>query len=120
MTTPASSRISRVRSSEARAQPTAIAATSGRVLSKVAIAPAKPCFGSTSGSPSRSSAGTRQSSKMITAVSEARMPSLCSSRSTRMPGLPFFTTKDLIAARPRLLSRVAQTTTLSARSPEVT
>ena len=34
-----------------------------------------------------SSAGTRQSVKMITAVSEARMPSLCSSRSTFMPGL---------------------------------
>ena len=57
---------------------------------------------------------------MITAVSEARIPSLCSSRSTCMPGVPFWTTKDLIAARPSVLSRVAQTTTLSARSPEVT
>ena len=75
-----------MRSSEARAQPTAIAATSGRVLSKVAIAPAKPCFASTSGEPSRLAAGTRQSSKRMVAVSEARMPSLCSSRSTRHAG----------------------------------
>ena len=79
--------MSRVRSSDARAHPTAIAATSGRVLSKVAIAPAKPCLMSISGEPSRSSAGTRQSVKVITAVSEARMPSLCSSRSTLMPGV---------------------------------
>jgi hypothetical protein len=57
---------------------------------------------------------------MIVAVSEARMPSLCSSRSTRMPGVPLGTTNDLIAARPRSLSRVAQTTTASARSPDVT
>jgi hypothetical protein len=57
---------------------------------------------------------------MIVAVSEARMPSLCSSRSTRMPGVPLGTTKDLIAARPSSLSRVAQTTMWSARSPEVT
>ena len=48
------------------------------------------------------------------------MPSLCSSRSTSMPGVPFSTTNDLIAARPRSLSSVAQTTTPSARSPEVT
>ncbi len=75
-----------MRSSAARAQPTAIAATSGRVLSKVAMAPAKPCLTSTSGEPRRFSFGTRQFSKMIVAVSEARMPSLCSSRSTRMPG----------------------------------
>ena len=87
--TPACSSSSRVRSSAARAQPTAIAATSGRVLSKVAIAPAKPCLTSTSGEPRRFSAGTRQSSNRIVAVSEARMPSLCSSRSTFMPGVPF-------------------------------
>ncbi len=48
------------------------------------------------------------------------MPSLCSSRSTVMPGVPLGTTKLLIAARPWLLSRVAQTTTASHRSPEVT
>ena len=90
------------------------------MLSKVAIAPAKPCLTSTSGEPRRFSFGTRQSVKVIAAVSEARMPSLCSSRSTAIPGVPFSTTNDLIAARPRLLSSVAQTTTLSARSPEVT
>ena len=54
---PASVSSSLVSSREARAQPIAIAATSGRVLSKVAMAPAKPCFGSTSGSPSRFSLG---------------------------------------------------------------
>ena len=48
------------------------------------------------------------------------MPSLCSSRSTRIPGVPFATTNDLIAARPSSLSRVAHTTMWSARSPEVT
>ena len=102
------------------AQPTAIAATSGRVLSNVAIAPAKPWLVSMSGEPRRFSAGTRQSSNRIAAVSEARMPSLCSSRSTVIPGVPFGTTNDLIAARPSDRSRVAQTTTASDRSPEVT
>ena len=48
------------------------------------------------------------------------MPSLCSSRSTVMPGVPLGTTKLLIAALPWLLSSVAQTTTASLRSPEVT
>ena len=37
-----------------------------------------------------------------------------------MPGVPLVTTKDLIAARPSFLSKVAHTTTASARSPEVT
>ena len=64
--------------------------------------------------------GTRQSVNRIVAVSEARMPSLCSSRSTTMPGVPFSTTKDLIAARPLLLSTDAQTTTASQRPPAVT
>ena len=90
------------------------------MLSNVAIAPANPCLVSISGEPSRFAAGTRQSVKVIAAVSEARMPSLCSRRSTTMPGVPFSTTNDLIAARPSDLSSVAQTTTLSARSPEVT
>src|SRR5512139_635595 len=120
MTTPALSSSSLVSSRDARAQPTAIAATSGRVLSKVAIAPANPCLTSISGLPSRFSFGTRQSSKRIVAVSEERMPSLCSRRSTFIPGVPLGTTKDLIAARPRLLSRVAHTTTASHRSPAVT
>ena len=109
-----------MRSREAWAQPTAIAATRGRVLSNVAIAPAKPWLVSISGEPRRFSAGTRQSSNRIVAVSEALIPSLCSSRSTVIPGVPFGTTNDLIAARPRSLSRVAQTTTASDRSPEVT
>ena len=51
---------------------------------------------------------------------EALMPSLCSKRSIVMPNVPFATTNDLIAARPKFLSKVAQTTTESARSPEVT
>ena len=107
-------------SSAARASPTAIPATRGRVLSKVAIAPAKPSLTSTSGLPSRFSAGTRQFSRTITAVSDDRIPSLCSRRSTRIPGVSLVTRKDLIAARPRLLSSVAQTTIESARSPAVT
>ncbi len=109
-----------MRSSEARAQPTAMPATSGRVLSKVAIAPAKPDLSSISGEPRRSSAGTRQSVKVMAAVSEARMPSLCSSRSTFIPGLSLRTRNDLMAARPSCLSSVAHTTTLSARPPDVT
>src|SRR3546814_1173764 len=48
------------------------------------------------------------------------MPSLCSSRTSSNPGIPFSTTNDLIAARPAFLSSVAQTTTSSARSPAVT
>ena len=95
-----------------------MAATSGRVLSKVCIAPAKPA--SMSGLPSRFSFGTRQLSKMIVAVSEERMPSLCSTRSTRMPGRSLGTTNDLMAAPPMDLSSVAQTTTASLRAPEVT
>ena len=102
------------------AQPTAIAATSGRVLSNVSITPAKPLATSTSALPNKLAAGTRQSIKLIAAVSEALIPNLCSRRSTFMPGVPLGTTKDLIAARPNLRSSVAQTTTESARSPEVT
>ena len=52
------------------------------------------------GSPSRASFGTRQSSSRNAAVSEARMPSLCSRRSSISPGLSRSTTNDLIAARP--------------------
>ena len=52
--------------------------------------------------PSRFSLGTRQSSSAKSAVSEARMPSLCSSRSSFRPGLSRSTTNDLIAARPWL------------------
>ena len=84
------------------------------------MTPAKPCSASISGEPSRFSLGTRQSVKRIVAVSDARMPSLCSSRSTTMPGVPFSTTKDLIAARPLDLSSDAHTTTASLRPPAVT
>ncbi|MCY1458320.1 hypothetical protein D9M71_756920 [compost metagenome] len=90
------------------------------MLSKVSITPAKPFATSTSAFPKRFSAGTRQSIKLITAVSEALIPNLCSKRSTFIPGVPFGTTNDLIAARPSFLSKVAQTTTESARSPDVT
>ena len=90
-------------------------------MSKVAIAPAKPpLLVSTSGEPSRFSAGTRQSSNRIAAVSDERIPSLSSSRSTVIPGVSLRTTNDLMAARPSDLSRVAHTTTASQRSPEVT
>ena len=98
----------------------AIAATNGRVLSKVSMTPAKPLAMSTSALPSKFSAGTRQSMKLMTAVSEALIPNLCSRRSTFMPAVPLGTTKDLMAARPSFLSNVAHTTTESARSPEVT
>ena len=54
------------------------------------------------------------------AVSEARIPSLCSSRSSFRPGLSRSTTNDLIAPRPCLRSSVAHTTISSARSPVVT
>ncbi len=47
------------------------------------------------GSPSRFSLGTRQSWRTKLAVSEARMPSLCSSRSSLRPGLSRSTTKRL-------------------------
>ena len=74
-------------SRQARATPTAIPATSGRVLSKVCMTPEKPPLGAISGSPSRFSLGTRQSWSTKLAVSEARIPSLCSSRSSFSPGL---------------------------------
>ena len=111
-----------VRSSSraARATPTAIAATIGRVLSKVSITPAKPFSTSISGLPSRFSLGMRALSKRIAAVSEALMPSLCSRRSTVTPGWSRGTMKLLIAARPLLLSRVAHTTMCVARDPAVT
>ena len=111
---------SRVRSSAALATPMAMPATNGRVLSKVSMTPAKPFCTSISGLPNKLAAGTRQSIKLIAAVSEALIPSFFSSRATLMPGVPCSTTNDLIAARPKPLSSVAQTTTESARAPEVT
>ena len=100
--------------------PTAIAATIGRVLSKVSMTPAKPFSTWISGLPSRLSLGMRALSKRITAVSEALMPSLCSRRSTVTPGCSRGTMNDLIAARPSDLSSVAHTTMWVAREPAVT
>ena len=53
-------------------------------------------------------------------MSDARIPSFLSSRTTSMPGVPRGTTNDLIATRPASRSRLAHTTTALARSPEVT
>lgn len=89
-----------MRSSEAFAQPIAMAATSGRVLSKVSITPAKPLATSISAWPSKFAAGTRQLIKLIVAVSDDLIPNLCSSRSTFIPGVPLVTTNDLMADRP--------------------
>ena len=100
--------------------PTAIAATTGRVLSKVSITPAKPLSTWISGLPSRLSFGMRTLSKRIAAVSDALMPSLSSSRSTVTPGYSRGTMNDLIAARPSDLSNVAHTTMCVARDPAVT
>ena len=103
------------------AQPTAIAATSGRVLSKVAIAPAKPWLVSISGEPRRFSAGHPAVLEPDRGGVGGPDPELVLEplrRSSR--ACPSGTTNDLIAARPRSWSRVAQTTTASERSPEVT
>jgi len=120
-----------VHSRAARPTPTAIAATMGRLASKVAMAPLKPLsplfFGSfflTSADPSRLPGGTRQPSKRSVAVSEARMPIFFSQPITDMPGVLAGTTNDLMPPRPALLSTVAQTTTkppsaVAAPSPAV-
>ena len=112
-------------SSAARDTPMAIAATGGRVLSKVCMTPPKAFLRpsasvATSALPRIFAFGMRQSLKLMAAVSEARMPSLCSRRVTSQPGVPFSTMKDLIAALPSDLSSVAQTTSVSQRSPSVT
>ena len=69
-------------SSAARAIPTAIAETPGRVRSRVIIASLKPLFSSAS----RFAAGISTSSKEMVAVLEARWPILSSFLSTRDPG----------------------------------
>ena len=117
-------------SSAALATPKPDAATSGRVASKVAIAPLKPVVVfSTVGLPSRFSNGTRASTREMAAVSLARMPSLCSSLVTFTPGVPASTTKARIPARPAEGSILAHTTmkplpsfsySLKALSPAVT
>src|SRR5208282_1634211 len=88
-----------------------MAATIGRVASKVAITSLKPPSLRTSALPSRWSRGIRQLSKTIAAVSEARIPSLFSTRTTCMPDVLCSTTNGLIPGRPALLSTVAHTTT---------
>ena len=123
--TPSSFSSSRDMSSAARDAPIAIAATGGRVLSKVCMTPPN-AFLRPSASVASSALprilvlGILQSLKLIAAVSDARMPSLCSSRVTSHPGVPFSTMKDLMAALPSDLSSVAQTTSVSERSPSVT
>src|SRR5437016_1319497 len=109
---PRASSVSLTKSSAARPTPMALAATIGRVASKVAITPLKPSlvFG-TSGLPRMLASGTRQSSNTSVAVSEALMPSLFSTFVTYMPAVPASTTKALMPARPAERSSVAHTTT---------
>ena len=68
-------------SNDARAMPTAIAATPGRVRSRVCMASLNPWFSS----PSRFSSGTSMSLKLTVAVFEARWPILSSFLSTVTP-----------------------------------
>ena len=107
-------------STHARANPTAIAATSGRVLSKVFMAVMKPSFVTYFSSPPRRfSSGTRQSSRTSSAVSLARRPILSSMRPMAKPGVPFSTTKARCPARPSEGSIVAKMTVHDARPPFV-
>ena len=80
--------------------PTAIAATPGRVRSRVIIASLKPLFSS----PSRFSAGTSTSLNEIVAVLEARCPSLSSFLSTVTPSRSRSTTKAEMPRWPASLS----------------
>ena len=100
--------------------PMAIAATRGRVLSKVFMAVMKPSFvWYASSPPRRFSAGTWQSSSTSSAVSLARSPILSSILPTEKPGVPFSTTKARCPARPSAGSMVAKTTFHDARAPLV-
>ena len=100
--------------------PQAMAATSGRVLSKVFIAVMKPSFDAYfSSPPSRLSAGTRQSSSTSSAVSLARRPIFSSILPTKKPGVPFSTTNARCPARPSVGSTVAKITVHAARAPFV-
>ncbi len=94
--------------------PTAMPATIGRVLSKVFIAPRKPSL-----RPSALASGTRQPSRISSAVSLARSPIFFSILPTLKPGVPFSTTKARCASRPFDGSLVAKITTHSARPPLV-
>ncbi len=87
---------SEANSKAARAIPTAIAETAGRVRSRVVIASLKPWFSS----PSMFSAGTSTSSKEIVAVFEARWPSLSSFLSTVTPSASRSTTKAVMPRWP--------------------
>ena len=92
--------------------PSAEAPTSGRVISNVASAsaprdffPSRPrCsfFSSFSSPPSRFSAGMRQSSRMISAVWEARMPSFDSFLPWLRPGVSLPMTNEAWPRVPRL------------------
>ena len=91
--------------------PTALAATAGRLASKVFIAPlnpSPPCR--ISAPPSTLSYGTRTLSKCSATVSLERMPSLCSCLAMFTPGVRPSTTNDLMPARPACESTVAHTT----------
>ena len=109
--------------------PSAEAPTSGRVISKVASASAErdffperarsSFFSSFSSPPSRFSAGMRQSSRITSAVWEARMPSFVSFLPWLRPGVPLPTTKEAWPRVPRLGSTVATTTWTSAMPPLV-
>ena len=101
--------------------------TNGRVTSKVASAPEDPLLcplrarsslrSSLSSPPSRFSIGTRQSSSTISAVCEARIPSLSSFLPMRKPGVSLGTTNDACPRWPRSGSTVATTTVTSAMPP---
>ena len=89
-------------SNAARAMPVAMAATPGRVRSRVIIASLKPLFSS----PSRFSAGTSVSLKVMVAVLDARWPILSSFLSTVIVS-SFSTTKAEMPRWPASLSVLA-------------
>src|SRR6201996_3895783 len=98
----------------ARATPTPIAATPGRVRSSVIIAILKPLFSS----PTRWSSGISTSGKVIVAVFEARCPILSSCLSTITPASRG-TMKQEMPRWPASLSVLAKTVYQSAYSPLV-
>ncbi len=74
----------------------AITARARRSLWKLAMMQAKPAFST----PIRFSAGTRQSSKNSSAVSDAHQPIFFSLRLTVKPGAPFSTSSRLMPPKP--------------------
>ncbi|MNP47758.1 hypothetical protein D3C76_1418300 [compost metagenome] len=81
----------------------AMMASAKRSLWKFAMMQAKPMFSM----PIRFSAGTRQSSKNSSAVSEAHQPIFFSLRPTPRPGVPFSTSSRLTPPYPSLPVRTA-------------